>query len=550
MFFGIILSMTTTINSDLEQLRNQLVERDLKITEQDLKITEQDLKITEQDLKITEQDLKIATLDQTVVYLQEQLDWFKRQIFGKKAERITSDLNGKQLLFEGFEKLQAQEKEQTQDVPAHKRRKPKRDGQDAITLDPNLPVRTTILDVSEEEKICKETGVPLIQIGTETTHKLAHEPGSYYIKEIIRPKYVHPKNPEMGVLTAELPDSIIPKCRADDSLLAEVIVKKFVDHMPLYRVAEGMGREGVGISRKLLSQWVVRCGMALKPLYETMVRLILAGENIFIDESPVKLQEKNKCKTAYMWVIVGGNSSNPAYRVYDFRTNRCHDNVLDILQKYGGVLHSDKYAAYQMLAEKKVITWCPCWSHIRRKFFDAESGDLPFRNWVLRKIRYLFMLERVAWARSPEERLQIRQEKEIPIIDELIQRIKERLIDGKLLPKSKFREALGYFCGLIPYLKNYTKHAFARLDNNVAERAIRPLAIGRKNWLFFGSEDGGEAGAILLSLVQTCRGLGINPREYLADVFRRLMGHSTQKLDELLPDRWFLARTESQKISL
>lgn len=153
-----------------------------------------------------------------------------------------------------------------------------------------------------------------------------------------------------------------------------------------------------------------------------------------------------------------------------------------------------------------------------------------------------------AWARTPEERLRIRQEKEIPIIDELIERIKARLTDGKILPKSKFREALGYFCGLIPYLKNYTKHAFARLDNNIAERAVRPLAIGRKNWLFFGSEDGGEAGAILLSLVQTCRGLGINPREYLEDVFRRLMGHNAKKLEELLPDRWLLAR-KAQKTS-
>jgi len=185
--------------------------------------------------------------------------------------------------------------------------------------------------------------------------------------------------------------------------------------------------------------------------------------------------------------------------------------------------------------------------HIRRKFFDAESGDLPLRDWVLRKIRYLFMLERVAWARSAEERLRIRQEKEAPIIDELIQKIKDRLTKGRLLPKSKLREALGYFCGLIPYLKNYTQHVFARMDNNVAERAIRPLTIGRKNWLFFGSEDGGEAGAILLSFVQICRGLGINPREYLEDVFRRLMGHNAQKLEELLPDQWFLSRGASQK---
>lgn len=373
-------------------------------------------------------------------------------------------------------------------------------------------------------------------------HKLACQPGSYYIKEIIRPKYAHPQKPENGVLTASVPDSIIPKCRADESLLADIVVQKFADHLPLYRIAEKMGREHVQIGRKLLSQWIIRCGLALRPLYEVMIRQIRQGDNLFIDESPVKLQAKGRCKTAYMWVVVGGQLEDPAYRVYDFRTNRCHDNVLEILQGYRGVLHSDKYDAYCALARQKVITWCPCWSHIRRKFFEAVSGDLPFRDWVLRKIRHLFMLERVAWARAPEERLRIRREKEVPIIDELSQKIKARLHDGKILPKSKLREALGYFCGLIPYLKNYTEHAFARLDNNVAERAIRPLTIGRKNWMFFGSEAGGEAGAILLSFVQTCRGLGINPREYLEDVFRRLMGHNAQKLEELLPDRWLLDR--------
>lgn len=499
--------------------------------------------------ELVQQDRKIVEQGNTIVYLEEQLDWFKRQLFGKKSERIVSELNPEQMQFAGFDMEVLQNKEQTQTVPAHQRRKPNRSGQDTITLPSDLPVETIVLDIPEEEKICKETGVPLVKIGEEITHKLAHKPGSYYIKEIIRPKYAHPQKPEAGVLTALLPDSILPKCRADDSLLAEIITRKFADHLPLYRIAEGMGRDQIGISRKLLSQWVIRCGMALKPLYEAMVRLILGGDNIFIDESPVKLQAKNRCATAYMWVIVGGNSSNPPYRVYDFRKDRCHDNVLDILQGYRGGLHSDKFGAYQKLAEKKIITWYPCWGHIRRKFFDAESGDLPLRDWVLRKIRYLFMLERVAWVRSPEERLQIRQEKEVPLIDELIAKVKARLTDGKLLPKSKFREALGYFCGLIPYLKNYTKHAFARLDNNVAERAIRPLTIGRKNWLFFGSEDGGEAGAILLSFVQTCRGLEINPREYLEDVFRRLMGHNAHKLEELLPDQWLLARNKSQKLS-
>lgn len=157
---------------------------------------------------------------------------------------------------------------------------------------------------------------------------------------------------------------------------------------------------------------------------------------------------------------------------------------------------------------------------------------------MLRKIRYLFMLEKIAWSRTADERLKIRQEKEAPIIDEMIQKTKQRLIEGKLLPKCKMREALGYFCGLIPYLKNYTEYSHARIDNNTAERAIRPLAIGRKNWLFVGSEEAGKAAAVLLSLVQSCRATEVNPREYLEDVMRRLMDHSSQKLGKLLPVAW------------
>ena len=273
-----------------------------------------------------------------------------------------------------------------------------------------------------------------------------------------------------------------------------------------------------------------------------MKEKILHSGNIYIDESPVKIQESPECKQGYMWVLVGGEGADPPYRIYDFKENRKHEHVRGIIGNYKGVLHSDKYGAYQSLAGEDDITWCPCFSHIRRKFFEAEFGDLALREWVLDQIQELFRLEEIAWNTSPEERLEIRKQQEVPIIDALIERIKGRLMEGKILPKSKFKEALGYFCSLIPYLKNYTLHPFARLDNNVAERALRPLAIGRKNWLFFGSLESGEAGAVLLSLVQTCRGLAINPREYLEDIFRRLMGHSMQRLDELLPDQWQTAR--------
>lgn len=492
---------------------------------------------------VIERDEKISEQGEKIVHLEEQLAWFKRQIFGKRSERAVGDINNQQLWLEGFENLNApKQEEQKKTVAAHPRSKPKRDGRDKITLSPDLPVQTIVMDLPEDQKVCKETGILLVKIGEEVTHKLAQHPASYYIKEIIRPKYAHPHKEEEGILIAELPETILPKCRADNSLLAEIMTQKFADHLPLYRICELMERKGVKISRKLLSQWVVRSGQALKPLYDEMVEKVLSSKNIYIDETPVKLQEPVKCKQAYMWVVVGGCESNPAYRIYDFRENRQHDNVLDILKDYRGGLHSDKIAAYQKLAERKIITWFPCWSHIRRKFFEAETGDPELRKWVLRKIRYLFMLERVAWARSEEERLKIRQEKEMPIINELIERIKTRLVEGKALPKSKLREALGYFCGLIPYLKNYTQHANARLDNNVAERAIRPLAIGRKNWLFFGSPEGGESGAVIFSLVQTCRGLGVNPREYLEDIFGRLLSHNAQRLHELLPDQWLLSR--------
>jgi len=480
--------------------------------------------------KLSEQNGKIA-------HLEEQLNWFKRQLFGKRSERDVSHVDARQLELDGFESLQKGDP-QTKSVAAHHRRKPENKGKESIILPTDLPVETVIIDIPEEQKICQETGVPLVRIGEETTLKLAYKPGSFYLKEIIRPKYAHPQQEEKGIVTAELPESLLTRCRADESFLAFILTKKFADHLPLYRICEGLQRHSITISRKLLSKWVIRCGMALMPLYEAMKIQILESENVFIDETPVKIQEKVKCKTGFMWVIVGGQGVDPPYRIYDFRENRCHDNVVDILQGYRGNLHSDKYAAYEKLSQQKSINWCPCYSHIRRKFFEAEVGDLIFREWVLRKIKYLFMLERVAWVRSPEERLKIRLEKEVPIIDELITKIKDKLTDGKILPKSKLREAIGYFCGLIPHLKNYTKSPWARLDNNVAERAIRPLAIGRKNWLFFGSLEGGEAGAVILSLVQTCRGLGINPMEYLEDVMRRLMGYNATRLHELLPDQW------------
>lgn len=484
---------------------------------------------------------EIVQLRDEVTYLKEQIAWFTKQIFGKKSERI-ADANQEQLQFNGFESAK-QSKVETQTIPAHERKKRATTGADTIKLPDDLPIETTVIDIPEEEKICKETGVPLQKIGEEVSYKLAHRPGSYFLKKIIRPKYAHPKQEEKGVVTAPMPDGLLPKCRADESLLADIITRKFVDHLPLYRIAEAFARDGIVISRRLLSQWVIAVGMALKPLYRAMKEKILQGDRLHIDESPVDIFDSPKVTQGYMWVLVGGVGSDPPYRFYAFYENRKHIHAEEVLGAYSGIIHSDKYGAYETYVRKNGNVWCPCWSHIRRKFYEAEMGDPALRTWVLEQIKELFAIEEIAWTLDPIERLQVRQTQAAPIIDALIARIKKRLIEGIVLPKSKFKEALGYFCSLIPYLKNYTQHATARLDNNPAERAIRPLAIGRKNWLFVGSEESGEAAATLLSLTQTCRTLNINPRTYLEDVCRRIMGHSASKLYELLPDEWLKTRT-------
>jgi transposase len=480
-----------------------------------------------------------TSLEERLMLLEARNAWLERQLFGHRSERIIKDLDQRQLLL--FETEEPPEPEQ-KEVSGHQRRPPNRNGQDEIAYSPDLPVERIEIDLPEEEKICKETGEPLVRIGEEVSRKLALKPGAYFIKEIVRPKYAHPSREENGIAIAEMPDAILPRCRADESFLANLLVQKYVDQLPLYWISEILQRGGVKISRQLLSRWVLALGEALCPLYEEMNRRVLSSQSIYIDETPISLQAPKKCDTAYMWVIVGGGGSDPPYRTYHFFKGRQHAHAEALLKGYSGVVHSDKYGAYEKLAKREGIIWAPCWAHVRRKFFEAP-GPEELREWVLEQIEQLFLLEREAWSLPPEGRLEVRQLQEKPIIEGITKRAQDELSNGRHLPKSPMRQALGYYLSLTPYLKNYLDHSEARLDNNVAERAIRPLALGRKNWLFLGSERGGHAAAVILSLVQSCRALGIHPYVYLEDILRRLPGHSNQRLHELLPDEWARLRS-------
>jgi transposase len=493
---------------------------------------------------IQQQAQLIDALKGEVLLLKEQLAWLKKQVFGQKSERIIADLDTQPLLPEIVATaLPAKEPEKEQ-ISYERAKVRKNKGCDTISYPDDLPVKRVELDVPESEKFCPQSGVPLVCIGHEISRKLGRSPEQFFIVEYARPKYASKAYPEYGVLSATLPDAVIARCPADESLLAYILTSKFADHLPLYRLAEIMQRSQVKISRQTLSKWVLTLGSALAPIYDAMKARVLESGVVFADETPINLQVqgKSRCQQAYIWIYAGGGGGDPPYRFFEFCLNRNHEHPLKTLKEYRGVLHSDKYGVYEKLAKNKDIIWCPCMAHVRRKFVEAEGGDPELRRRILRKIRHLFMLERVAWARPADERLRIRQQIEKPILEQLTRMVKDRILDGGLMPKSNFAKALNYYLSLAAYLPNYLYHSEARLDNNVAERGIRPLTIGRKNWLFVGSEDSGRSAATILSLVQTCRNLGINPQEYLEDVLRRIMAHPAKLIHELLPDSWLAAK--------
>jgi transposase len=494
-----------------------------------------------------EKDQHITMLEGEMGVLKEQLAWMKKQIFGAKSERFI-DLESQPLLDFGLGNPTPQPEPEKQEVRYNRKKSSKNRGSDTISFPDNLPVRRVELIVPPEDRICPETGQPLVYIGSDISRKLGRTAEQFFIIEYVRPKYASKAAPDLGIVTAALPDAVIPRCPADESLLAYILTSKFADHLPLYRQVEILQRADIKISRQTLSKWVLTLGAALSPIYDMMREQVLASEAIFSDETPILLQVrgKSRCQKAYMWIYVGGGGGDPPYRFFEFCLNRNHEHPLKTLKHYKGYLHTDKYGAYEKLALVEGIVWCPCMAHVRRYFVEADGGaDKELLRRILRKIRHLFMLERVAWARSDEERLRIRDKIEKPVLEQLTQMVQERILAGGLIPRSSLAKALHYYQGLAPYLPNYLKHPDARLDNNVSERGIRPLTVGRKNWLFVGSEDGGRAAATVLSLVQTCRNLNINPQEYLEDVLRRIMGHPAKHLAELLPDKWLAARNNA-----
>jgi hypothetical protein len=333
-------------------------------------------------------------------------------------------------------------------------------------------------------------------------------------------------------------------------LLAHILVSKYFDHLPLYRQENISEREGVLIPRSTSCDWMAACAELMKPLYDLMVAAVLQSRWLHTDDTPVKNlgHDPGATDKGRFWIYYG-DRTHP-YNVFDFTVNRKRDGPQTFLAAFHGYLHADAFSGYDALylpsprAGTAPIIEVACNAHARRKFHEARGSAAVPAHQALAYYGQLYDLERAATDNhfDDDQRLQMRQDLAVPILDKFATWLKAQ--KAQVLPKSPIAEAIGYALNNWTALVRYTEAGFLSIDNNVAEREMKRIAIGRKNWLFVGSEKGGHTAAVLFSFTSTCHRLGIEPWAYLQDVLTRLPGLDHAQLAELLPDRWQAARQQ------
>jgi transposase len=355
-----------------------------------------------------------------------------------------------------------------------------------------------------------------------------------------------PLDPGEVVIAAPKPAMPIAKGLPGPGLLAHLIVSKYTDHMPLHRLERAYERQGLFLHRSTLCDWLGACADLLRPLYDLMVSVVLQSRALHTDDTRVKMQElvTHRLSTARLWVYLG-DAGHP-YNVFDFTFNRKRDGPQQFLADYRGYLHADAFSGYDGLylpdprtATARIIE-VACNAHARRKFYEARGSDALRSHQALAYYRQLYELERGAKDFSDAQRLQMRQDLALPILEQFRKWLEAQRPEA--LPKSPMAEALGYALNNWAALSRYTEAGFLAIDNNVSEREMKRIAIGRKNWLTVGSPRGGQTAAVLFSFTSTCQRLGVEPWAYLQDVLTRLPTTPAGQLGDLLPDHWQAAR--------
>jgi transposase len=348
------------------------------------------------------------------------------------------------------------------------------------------------------------------------------------------------------VVAATKPASPLARGLPGAGLLANLIVSKYVDHLPLYRLERIYQRQGVLLPRSTTCDWLAACAELLRPLYDMMVSLVLQSRWLHTDDTTVKNQQpaEGATATARLWVYLG-DALHP-YNVFDFTATRKRDGPQQFLANFRGYLHADAFSGYDALylpapaGGEAAIFEVACNAHARRKFYEARSSDAVRSHQALACYAQLYEIERQAHDRDEAQRLRMRQDLAVPILGRFKTWLEAQR--AEVLPKSPLGEAIGYALNNWGALIRYTEAGFLSIDNNVAEREMKRIAIGRKNWLFVGSERGGATAAVLFSFTSTCQRLQVEPWAYLQDVLSRLPTTPAEQLEALLPDRWQAAR--------
>jgi len=501
-------------------------------------VRKKDAAIVQKDAAILELDQQLKRQQATIEQMQSNMEDLLRRLYGRKSEKL--DVN--QLLMDGLVldadgEAKAPEPPPA-DVPAKPRARSKHRGR--CPLPDHLPRHDIIVEAPESEKTCPITGQPRPFIGYEESPKLEYIPETLRVNVYKREKYGSPMGAEEnGVYTAELPPVLLDRCLADSGLLAHVAVAKFDDHLPLYRQERILLRQGVELSRKTMTGWL--CGMAagLSGLSDLIAEQILASGVVGHDDTPVKMLDPGagKTKKTRLWVAISG--TGPPLVHFSFSLSRNQKAPINFFRGYSGSLVCDDYAGYPNVDCSRLLY---CWAHARRYVEKAKTIEPAFATQVLLEIAQLYRIEKGIQEASEDERRAVRQTESVQQLEVIFALLQSR----SFRPKSPMQKAIAYILDNREGLTTFTEDPRLPIDNNAAERAIRRVAIGRKNWLFLGSETGGQTAAVLMSLLGTCWANRVNAWAYLKDVLDRMPTQSKDRYHELLPHIWIQSHPEAR----
>jgi len=472
----------------------------------------------------------------------DELAWYKRWTFGRRRERFTEG-EGQRHLFELDSPLIRESQESATPAPdagievkSHQRRQKRQ-----IDWDKLHQIRHEH-DLEPEEKMCSCCGRQMDRIGEDVTRELEYQRPKLEAHIHVRPKYAC-RGCKQGVSAAPLPPRPIPGGIAGPGLITEVFVGKFGDHLPLHRLEDILTRYGVYLSRSTLCGWMKAVSYLFRPLYELQCQRVLQSSVMWTDDTRVTVLGGTEGSfQGYFWTYIG-DKQNP-YSVYDFTTSHSRDGPASFLEGYSGYLHADAYTGYDAMFSDigSNVLEVACWAHARRRFFEAVGNSPREAHQVLEWIRQLYDIEDRAREWSVVARRELRDDEAIPVLDRIETYLTE--LAPTALPKTALGKAVTYARNQWEALRRYTEDGRLTIDNNVSERTLRHQAIGRKNWLFLGSEAAGPRAAALYTILAGAKRHRIEPWTYVRDLLLRLSADD-QRLEEMLPDRWAAAHPEA-----